>query len=51
MRCNQKKERERASLGDLVSEEAPGAHIPAPLNNFQEVDNAVKRPRASLEPS
>ena len=44
-------ERERDSLGDLVSEGAPHAHIPAPLNNLQEVDDAVKRPRASLEPS
>ena len=49
MWCDRKRERE--SLGDLVSEEAPHTHIPAPLNNLQEVDDAVRRPRASLEPS
>ena len=41
----------KESFGDLVSEEAPHTRIPAPLNNLRDVDNAVKRPRASLEPS
>ena len=41
----------KQSLGDLVSEEAPHTLIPAPLNNLRDIDDAVKRPRVSLEPS